>query len=454
MKVPVRLIEAKREGQSLAPAEFRGFLEGYLDGSVEEYQMASFLMAVMFRGLSPRELDVLVSTMIASGASLDLSHLGAPRIDKHSTGGVGDKVSLVLAPLVAELGVYVPMMSGRGLGHTGGTLDKLEAIPGFRTDLDLRRFEQVLKRVGTAMIGQTAEIAPLDRRLYDLRSVTGTVPSIPLIAASIMSKKLAEGLTGLVLDVKVGSGAFMADEAKALDLARTMVEIGESRGVPTDAYLTAMDRPLGRAIGNALETCEAFECLAGGGPRELRALVVRLASAMLGLAGDARAPREREDAAARRLDDGRALERMERLVEAQGGDPASVSDPSLLPAAPVVRRVHADRSGTVARVEPRTLGEAVVAMGGGRARLGGAIDASVGFHMAVEPGAQVEAGDLLAEVHARDAATADLGEEAVRTAVHYGVVASVRPLVSHKVSAGGTELLPPSHPAPGGANRG
>ncbi|MEQ9568618.1 MAG: thymidine phosphorylase, partial [Longimicrobiales bacterium] len=260
--IPTRVIEAKRDGGSIDSGSLRRFLTRYLDGDVEEYQMAAFLMAVVFRGLDGRELDDLVDVMIGSGASLDLSALDRPRVDKHSTGGVGDKVSIALAPLAAELGVYVPMMSGRGLGHTGGTLDKLEAIPGFRTDLDLGDFRRVLEAVGCAMIGQTAEIAPLDRRLYDLRSVTGTVPSLPLIAASIISKKLAEGLSALVLDVKVGSGAFLPDEERALTLARTMVGIGDARGVRTEALVTAMDRPLGRAVGNALETVEALECLA------------------------------------------------------------------------------------------------------------------------------------------------------------------------------------------------
>ncbi len=442
MKVPVRLIEAKRNGEVLEPADLRAFLEGYLAGAVEEYQMASFLMAVLFRGLDARELDVFVTTMLGSGASLDLSYLGAPRIDKHSTGGVGDKVSLVLAPLVAELGVYVPMMSGRGLGHTGGTLDKLEAIPGFRTDLSLERFHEVLRSVGCVMIGQTADIAPLDRRLYDLRSVTGTVPSIPLIAASIMSKKLAEGLTGLVLDVKVGSGAFLGDPTQALELARTMVAIGETRGVPTEAYLTAMDRPLGAAVGNALETAEAFECLAGGGPGELRELVVHLAAAMLRLGGDTRSEAGLRGVAAACLDDGRALRRMERLVDAQGGDPAVVAAPDRLPRAPVRRVIRADREGTVAAILPRPLGEAVVAMGGGRSRLGDDVDPAVGFRVRTRVGASVRAGEVLAEVHAADDVAAEAGAHAIRTAVRFGEDAEALPLVSHRVTASGVEPVP------------
>ena len=247
--------------------------------------MSAFLMAVIFQGLSPEETDVLVDVMITSGATLDLSGLPGTKVDKHSTGGVGDKVSLVLAPLAAELGVVVPMMSGRGLGHTTGTLDKLEAIPGFRVDLNLERFQEVLAEVGCAMTGQTKEIAPLDRRLYALRDVTGTVASIPLIAASIMSKKLAEGLDALVLDVKVGDGAFLPDPERARALAETMVRIGVARGLRTVAVLTAMDRPLGRAVGNGLETAEAIRCLQGEGPEDLETLVVELAAEMCAAGG-------------------------------------------------------------------------------------------------------------------------------------------------------------------------
>lgn len=436
--IPTRVIEAKRDGEAVPSGLLRDFLRGYLDGGVEEYQMAAFLMAVVFRGLDHRELDDLVDAMIGSGASLDLTHLDRPRVDKHSTGGVGDKVSVALAPLAAELGVFVPMMSGRGLGHTAGTLDKLEAIPGFRTDLDLDRFRRVLEAVGCAMIGQTAEIAPLDRRLYDLRSVTATVPSIPLIAASIMSKKLAEGLSGLVLDVKVGSGAFLPDEERALTLARTMVAIGTSRGVPTEALVTAMDRPLGRAVGNALETVEALECLAGGGPADLRELVVTEAVAMLRVAELGDDDEERRRRAVRALDDGSALTRMERLVEAQGGDPRVVADPSGIAHAPVVRVVRADGGGVVTALEPRTLGEAAVAMGGGRTRLGQTIDLRVGFLLAVAPGDEVEAGDPIGEVHAADAAGAEIGAAALRAALTVGSGApDLRPLVSHRVTRAG-----------------
>ena len=441
--IPSRVIERKREGETLEEATLEEFLQGYLDGRVEEYQMAAFLMAVHFQGLSDRELETLVRVMLGSGRVLDLSHLGRPRVDKHSTGGVGDKVSLVLAPLAAELGLYVPMMSGRGLGHTGGTLDKLEAIPGFRTDLTLVEFRRVLEDVGCAMIGQTREIAPLDRRLYDLRNATGTVPSIPLIAASIMSKKLAEGLTALVLDVKVGDGAFIPGEPRALELALTMARIGRARGVRTSALLTAMDRPLGRAVGNALETSEAVESLRGAGPPDLRALVLLLAAEMLvagEVEGDVETSLRKAEAA---LDGGRALERFQRLVSAQGGDPRVAEDPSLLPAAPEAVPLRAERGGFVTRVAPTPLGYGVMEMGGGRKRLGEAIDPSVGFVLHVAPGARVDEGEVLGIVHAAAPGDAEHGLRALRSAIEISEEPPqpLRPLVSHRVRGSEVEVL-------------
>jgi pyrimidine-nucleoside phosphorylase len=443
--IPARVIERKRDGHALAPEALAGFLEAYLRGEVPDYQMAAFLMAAYLRGLDDDETAVLVRCMLESGRTLDLSSLPGPRVDKHSTGGVGDKVSLVLAPLVAALGVFVPMMSGRGLGHTTGTLDKLEAIPGFNTDVSLARFKEILRDVGCAMIGQTAEIAPLDKRLYALRDVTGTVSAIPLIAASIMSKKLAEGLTGLLLDVKVGAGAFIPDEGRALELARKMVGIGASRGLPTVALLTAMDRPLGRAVGNGLETAEAIHCLRGEGPADLRELVLVEAAEMVRLgypevsAGDARARAESA------LDSGAALERFVRLVEAQGGD-ASVADrPDALRTAARRSDVVADRQGVVLEVTPRQLGEGVIALGGGRTMMYQPIDAGVGFEVLVAPGDEVHEGDLLGAVHARDDAGLRLGEGVLREAVRMGDGGARRhrPLVSQRLeSASGTPATP------------
>jgi pyrimidine-nucleoside phosphorylase len=432
---PVRVLERKRDGLPLEPAELRAFLGGYLAGEVPDYQMSAFLMAVVLQGLTEEETDVLVDTMLGSGATLDLSALDRPRVDKHSTGGVGDKVSLALAPLAAELGVFVPMMSGRGLGHTTGTLDKLEAIPGFRVDLELTHFMDVLERVGCAMTGQTREIAPLDRRLYALRDVTGTVPSLPLIAASIMSKKLAEGLDGLVLDVKVGEGAFLADLERARALAGSMVRIGRARGLGTVALLTAMDRPLGRAVGNGLETAEAIGCLGGEGPDDLRELVVRLAVEMVLQGSPGSDPGEVRRRAEQGLASGAALDRFRRLVVAQGGDPAVLDAPERLHTAPEVVEVAAGRAGIVHRVRPRVLGEAVVGLGGGRVRVDDAIDPGVGFEVLVRPGDEVEASTPIGRVHARDADGLDLGRRALLESVviEEGEAPASLPLVMERV---------------------
>lgn len=399
--IPQQVIAAKRDGNALPPGEFALFLTAYLKGQVADEQMAAFLMAVQFNGLSARELDVLVKVMLHSGRVIKPGgDWPGPRVDKHSTGGVGDKTSLVLAPLAAEMGMVVPMMSGRGLGHTGGTLDKLESIPGFETRISLARFERVLSEVGCAMIGQTEEIAPLDRRLYALRDVTATVPSIPLITASIMSKKLAEGLDGLVLDVKVGGGAFMKGIEDARKLARAMVGVGAARGIAVTAVLSAMDRPLGRAIGNALEVREAVACLAGGGPAPFRALCVELAAEMAlagRLASSLEEGRSRAEAA---LAGGGGVERFERLVAAQGGKLDAGRASLGLPVAPLQQTVSADREGWVSGIDPLVLGYGLISLGGGRTRQDDEVDPRVGFVMEVEVGARVAPGDPIAVVHA------------------------------------------------------
>jgi pyrimidine-nucleoside phosphorylase len=441
--IPSRVIEAKRNGRSIPRDELEAFLVGFLNDGVHDYQMAAFLMASHFQGLDAQETDVLVACMLASGSTLDLSYLDGPRVDKHSTGGVGDKVSLVLAPLAAELGLFVPMMSGRGLGHTAGTLDKLEAIPGFRTQLGLDEFRKVLGTVGCAMIGQTQEIAPLDRRLYALRDVTATVPIIPFIAASIMSKKLAEGLTGLVLDVKVGGGAFIPEEERALGLAGTMVEIGAHHRLPTVALLSAMDRPLGRAVGNGLETVEAIACLRGEGPDDLTSLVLDQVGEMLLLSEP---DMDRGDARARgveALTSGRALERFARLVEAQGGDAGVVDEPGQMRTAPAVRVVESEASGPVSAIEPRALGHGVVALGGGRRRMDDAIHLGVGFELAVELDQPVQKGEPLGTVYAKDPEGLETGARILAGAVTVGGRPSAppRPMVSHRITAEGTEAL-------------
>src|ERR687890_789034 len=323
------LIQHKRDGHALEPAQWSQLIREYTAGRVPDYQMSALLMAVVWRGMAPEELAALTDAMIDSGDRLSFEGFGTPRGDKHSTGGVGDKVSLLLAPMVASCGVAGPVMSGRGLGHTGGTLDKLESIPGFRTGLSLAEARAQIEHIGCAMLGQTPEIAPADRKLYALRDVTATVESIPLIAASIMSKKLAEGLNGLVLDVKTGSGAFLTDPARSMELAKTMIGLGQARGCPTVALLTAMDRPLGRSCGNALEVEESIQGLRGEGPDDLMAVTYALGVEMLLLVGAARDPADASRELEESVSSGRALETFGRIIEAQGGDARIVDNPDL-----------------------------------------------------------------------------------------------------------------------------
>jgi len=438
----LRLIERKRDGGRIESGEWRALANAYASGHVPDYQMAAFLMACFLRGMDRGETSALTEAMLRSGDTLDLAYLNKPRIDKHSTGGVGDKVSIVLAPLIASLGVVVPMMSGRGLGHTGGTLDKLESIPGFRTDLSLAEAKTLLETLDCALIGQTAEIAPADRKMYALRDATGTIEAIPLIAASIMSKKLAEGLTGLVLDVKRGSGAFLPELERGLELAHTMIDLGADHGVPVVALLTAMDRPLGRACGNALEVEESILALRGEGPPDLMAVTYALGAEMLVLAGVA----ADEDTARRRMEQaigtGRAAEHFQKMIEAQGGNPAVVDDPALLPQAAEVELYSAPRRGFVARVEPRTVGRGITALGGGRSTMEDKLDLSVGFMISVRPGDWVEQGEPMASIFARDRAGVESGKATLRAAITIADEADPPlPLVSHRVTARGVELL-------------
>src|ERR671933_2311800 len=366
MMLATRLIERKRDGGRVEPGEWHSLARAYAAGHVPDYQMAAFLMACYLRGLDRSETAALTEAMLRSGDTLELSHLPVPRIDKHSTGGVGDKVSIILAPLIASLGVAVPMMSGRGLGHTGGTLDKLESIPGFRTDLTLAEARAQIERLGCALIGQTGEIAPADRKMYALRNATSTVDSIPLIASSIMSKKLAEGLEGLVLDVKRGSGAFLPQLDRGLELARTMIELGADHGCSVVALLTAMDRPLGRACGNALETEEAIHALKGEGPPDLMEVTYALGAEMLILGRAAATVDEARRKMEVAVSSGRAAEKFAQIIEAQSGDPGVVEDPARLPQARMCELFAAPRRGFVSRVEPRAVGRGVIALRGGR----------------------------------------------------------------------------------------
>ena len=439
----VELIERKRDGGRLTPEEWRTLMAGYAAGEVPDYQIAALAMAVFFRGMDDGETEALMVAMLESGRRLDFSHLTVPRVDKHSTGGVGDKVSIVLAPLVAACGVAVPMMSGRGLGHTGGTLDKLESIPGFRTRLSLEDAVAQVERIGCALIGQTREIAPADRRLYSLRDATATVEAIPLIAASIMSKKLAEGLTGLVLDVKTGAGAFMPKPDDALKLARTMIALGEKNGCQTVALLTDMDTPLGMACGNALEVEECLQVLRGEGPADLRDVTLALAVEMLLIAGVAASAASALDRAKQTLASGAALAKFREIVQAQGGHPGVVDDPKQhLAQAPLRERVVAARAGFVQRLEPRLIGRAITMLGGGRTRVEDEIDPAVGIVLQVKPGARVAKGDPIATIHARDEETLAGARDLFARAVVIGDEPPAKArLVSHRVTAAGVDEL-------------
>ena len=421
----VRLITTKRDGGSLAPDDIAALIAAYTAGDVPDYQMSAFLMAAFLQGLDATEAAALTRAMLHSGTVLDLGDIDGVKVDKHSTGGVGDKVSLVLAPLVAACGVPVPMISGRGLGHTGGTLDKLEAIPGFDVSLSIERYREVLAQVGAVLIGQTGEIAPADKELYGLRDVTGTVESIPLIAASILSKKLAEGIDALVLDVKTGRGAFMKDEPRARELAETLVRVGREFGTPTVALLTDMDVPLGRAIGNGPETAEAISILkneppAGGDCGDVVEVTLALAGEMLWLGQAAETPEQGRGLARAALRDGWAFGVFQEIVEAQGGDPSVLDDPSALMGEPVAT-VAAETAGVVSDLDPYALGLAAVALGAGRARKEDAVDPRAGIVLHARPGDRVQPGDTLAQIYASDADRAD--PDAVRAAYAFAATA-------------------------------
>jgi len=404
---PQSIIARKRDGHALGREEIAAFVEGAARGGWSDDQCAALLMAIFLRGLDSGETAALTELMMRSGAVADLRGIPGVKVDKHSTGGVGDKVSLVLAPLAAACGVCVPMMSGRGLGHTGGTLDKLEAIPGFRVGLGLDAYAAQLRRIGVAMIGQTGELAPADRRLYALRDATATVESIPLICASIMSKKLAEGIDALVLDVKFGRGAFMPEHARARELASALVTIGKAMGKPTRALLTSMDQPLGRAVGNAVEVVESIEALQGHGPADLMVVTLALGVHMLLLARVAADPAAARARLQRAIADGSALRKFRELVTAQGGDATVIDDCARLPQAPVARPIMAPVSGFVADVDPLAVARAAWRLGAGRAHAADAINPAVGITHLVKVGEPVSAGDRLCTVHAASEADLD-----------------------------------------------
>ena len=407
----VDLIRRKRDGGELTADEIRFLVGGIATREVPEYQWSAMTMAILWRGMTPRETAALVDAMLHSGTVIDLSDIPGPKVDKHSTGGVGDKTSLILAPIAAACGVTVPMVSGRGLGHTGGTLDKLESIPGFRIDLDLAAYRRVARECGMVLIGQTAEIAPADRVLYALRDATATVESIPLITASILSKKLAEGIDALVLDVKTGDGAFMAKREDARALAESMTRIGRELGKPVQALITRMDAPLGRAVGNALEVWESVECLKGRGPDDLMEVSLELAAEMLVLGGVAANRDEALAKCLRSIADGSALERFRKVVAAQGGDPRVCDDPrGVLPKAQRVEPFRAARAGFIAGIRAWPVGQASMLLGAGRARADSAIDPAAGIVFLKTVGDEVREGDVIAEIHVNPPHAAALPE--------------------------------------------
>lgn len=413
----VDLISRKRDGSEHTEEELNYLVQRITDGSMPDYQLAAWCMAVYFQGMTPREARDLTLKMAASGEQIDLSSIPGVKIDKHSTGGVGDKTSLVVAPLVAAAGVPVCKMSGRGLGHTGGTIDKLESIPGYRTELPISEFFRQVRTTGIGIAGQTGNLVPADKQLYALRDVTGTVESIPLIATSIMSKKLAGGADGFVLDVKVGNGAFLKTQEEAEKLAELMVAIGKSTGRQTVAVLSTMVQPLGRAIGNALEVREAIATLSGQGPADLEELSLVLGAQMLILGKLA----DNEGAARRKLEalltSGQALRCFEKWIEAQGGDPSITKHPELLPSAPLVRRVNSNTSGYVSGWDTEALGLSAMRLGAGRERKGDSIDHGVGLIIEKKIGDWVEVGDELAKVYARSKEQAVRAAQEVRTAL-------------------------------------
>jgi pyrimidine-nucleoside phosphorylase len=416
----VDLIRKKRDGHPLLDDEIRFLVAGLADGTVADYQWSALLMAIVWRGMDDRETVTLTDAMMKSGEVVDLSATPGLKVDKHSTGGVGDKTSLILAPIAAAAGVPVPMVSGRGLGHTGGTLDKLEAIPGFRVDLDLKRYKEVLDACGLVLIGQTAEIAPADKVLYALRDATATVESIPLISASIMSKKLAEGIDGLVLDVKTGNGAFMERYEDSRRLAEAMVAIGRGLGKAMRGLITRMDQPLGRAVGNAVEVAESVICLRGEGPDDLMEISLELAAEMVVMSGRTKSLEEAREVCRRTIADGSALDRFRLVIEAQGGSPRAIDDLFLLPQPRRRVEIKADRAGVVRSLAARPIGQATMLLGAGRARVDSVIDPAVGAVLHKKVGEAVETGEPLCTLLVNEERSLDQATAMIRGAYEIG----------------------------------
>jgi pyrimidine-nucleoside phosphorylase len=441
----VELIRKKREGGSLSEEELRWMINGYVQNAIPDYQMSAFLMACYFRGMNVEETLTFTRLMLHSGEIVDLSEIPGVKVDKHSTGGVGDKVSLILAPIVAACGVPVPMISGRGLGHTGGTLDKLDAIPGFRTSLSVAEYKSIIKKIGLVMIGQTDQLAPADKKMYALRDVTATVECIPLIAGSIMSKKLAEGIDSLVLDVKTGLGAFMQTTQQAIELARTLVRIGNEFGKETIAFITDMNQPLGMTIGNWLEVTEAVECLRGtrgrtGESSDLMEVTHVLAGAMLMLGKKARTVAEGIDLSRRAVDDGSAYRKFLQLVEAQGGDTSVIEKLETYPLPKHTKEVKAPVRGFVGEIHPVELGLTSISLGAGRARIDDPIDPRAGILLKKKVGDPLTEGEVLAVLRTDIESIIELAHKRVQDAFRIQPLPpKPKPLILHYIDKGGVK---------------
>lgn len=414
---PYEIISRKRDGQTLSEEEIHAFIKGFMKDDITDYQMTALLMAVYLRGMNPEETVHLTRAYIESGIHIDLDHLPGIKVDKHSTGGVGDKVSIILAPLVACLDVYVPMMSGRGLGHSGGTLDKLESIPGFRTNLSLDEFHKTLQKHHLALIGQTAELVPADKRIYALRDVTATVDCIPLICASIMSKKIAEGANGLVLDVKYGSGAFMKSVEDAEKLAKGLIEIGSAFGQKVVASITSMEQPLGNKIGNWLEIEESIDCLHGKGPQDLRDVTLNLATHMLLIARPELQRSEAESICTEALDSGKAFQKLLEITTAQGGDVSYLQNPQSYSKAEHIRQLHAEQDGFIGKMNTYDIGMASVGIGAGRLIASDVIDPKAGIILHKKVGDSIKKGDMILELHSEREATLSKALERLQKAI-------------------------------------
>lgn len=427
--LPQQIIARKRDGHELTPDEINTFVQAAATAAWPDYQLSALLMAIYLRGMTPAETAALTTAMMRSGTVVQLGQIPQPKIDKHSTGGVGDKVSIHLAPMIAACGVTVPMISGRGLGHTGGTLDKLESIPGYTTALPLDKYTRQLADIGLALVGQTAELAPADKKLYALRDVTATVESLPLICGSIMCKKMAEGIDALVLDVKYGRGAFMKEIADARRLARMMCDTGRAMNKPTRALITAMHEPLGRAIGNALEIAESIQCLRGQGPADLMQVTNALAVQMLLLAKTARDETDARQQLDNAINTGAALEKFRQMIAAQNGDPAIIDTPDKLPSAPIIKPFYADNETHthITDVDAMGIAQAALRLGAGRTRAEDPIDPAVGIDQLVKIGEKIPATRILCRIHARDEKTLAEAEHHLRQSIATGPTPGTAP---------------------------